>query len=336
MRPSLYFSPKMDPFIAHHLHGVSRTYALLIPMLPAGLRDAVGLAYLLMRIVDTLEDAPQLQDDDRRERLLAMDRRVAALANPTDDSINAEAASLSDGALGELAAERALMSQTNEVLRRLVALEPQLRSAACDCARAMIRGVLAMLERSRERGLAYPGNRDSAELREYCYYVAGVVGEMLCAMMAHHLRAPSLLRLRPLAVELGIGLQLVNILKDARRDSKGGRCYLPLNDEGDVAKGEVYRAVLAEARASLEKGIEFVLALPATARELRSFCGLPIAWGALTLERAEKSPAAAKIARSMIEWSINHFMSLASDDQALRRWFGELLKGKAGTQPALV
>lgn len=322
----------MDPFVAQHLAGVSRTYALLIPMLPAALRDAVGLAYLLMRIVDTLEDAAQLADGERRARLLQLDQQVAAIG--CGQPCPPPSAAAPGRELGDIAAERALMRETATVLQRIAALEPPLRQASCDCARAMIGGVVSMLERSRQRGVAYPGNQSSAELRGYCYHVAGVVGVMLCAMMAHHLRSPALLRLTPLAIELGIGLQLVNILKDATRDSKGGRNYLPLNAEGDVAKSEVYRAVLAEARASLEKGIEFVLALPATARELRSFCGLPIAWGALTLNRAEITPATAKIARSVIEWSVGQFAQLACDDQALRRWFADLLHAQPKAAPA--
>jgi hypothetical protein len=84
--------------------------------------------------------------------------------------------------------------------------------------------------------------------------------------------------------------------------------------------------VLDEARQSLRRGSEFVLALPATARELRSFCGLPIAWGALTLARAERDASRARIGRGLIRSTIERFKALAGDDQALRGWFGRLLR----------
>ncbi len=42
------------------LQGVSRTFALTIPQLPGTLRHAVGNAYLLCRITDTVEDEPAL------------------------------------------------------------------------------------------------------------------------------------------------------------------------------------------------------------------------------------------------------------------------------------
>lgn len=315
----------MDAFIAKHLQGVSRTYAIVVPMLPEPLADAVGIAYLLMRIVDTLEDAPGLSAGERQacfeqlEGALGGDETaIAALTRP----------------LGESADERDLMSEAAGVFGRVQALEAEYRVAVCGCARAMSAGVCRLMERSAERGLAYPGVRDAAELREYCYYVAGVVGEMLCTMMAHYLRMPGLGRLGDVAVELGIGLQMVNILKDALKDSTQGRRYLPLTEGGDVAQTEVYKAVLHEARQSLQRGVEFVLALPAAAHELRSFCGLPIAWGAMTLARADQDTRAAKIGRGAIQSSIERFGELVADDQSLRQWLLSLLWPSRAALPA--
>jgi farnesyl-diphosphate farnesyltransferase len=193
----------------------------------------------------------------------------------------------------------------------------------------MITGVGELAERAAARGAPYPAIRDAGELREYCYYVAGVVGEMLCRMMAHFLRIPALTNLRELAVELGIGLQLVNILKDALKDSQQGRRYLPTPVGNEVSSAEIYRAVLNEARQSLQKGVEFVLALPAHAAGLRSFCGLPIAWGAMTLARAERDPERAKVGRGAIQSSIIRFGQLVGDDGALRRWLAGMLRVRA-------
>lgn len=307
----------MDAFLARHLHGVSRTYAILVPMLPGRLAEAVGVAYLLLRIVDTLEDAPELAPGERSRRLEQLQAALERAAPPPPEL---------SAPIGETEAERALMRDTPEVLARVAALEPAYREAVCACAAAMGAGVRRLLARSAARGLPYPAIRDAAELREYCYIVAGVVGEMLCAMMAGFLRLPALRRLRELAVELGIGLQLVNILKDALHDAQRGRRYLPLAADGAVAHAEITRAVLQEARCSLRRGIDFVLALPATARELRFFCGLPIAWGAMTLARAERAAGRAKIGRGAVRASIALFDRLAGDDAGLRRWLSGLLR----------
>lgn len=307
----------MDAFVTHHLKGVSRTYALLIPMLPAGFSDAVGLAYLLMRIVDTIEDAPTMPDELRRTCLRELDGILLRGEAASPPSLPKR--------LGELAAERELMTQSPDVLRRIAALDPQYAASARMCARQMIAGVQEMMDRAATRSMPYPAIQDAAEMRRYCYFVAGVVGEMLCEMMAHLLRQPGLLKLRELAVELGIGLQLVNILKDALKDSMHGRRYLPCTIEGQVSPREVYRLALAEARKSLQIGTEFVLALPATAWQLRSFCGLPIAWGAMTLARAEQDESTAKVGRGAIMASIERFTALARDDDGLRKWLSGLI-----------
>jgi farnesyl-diphosphate farnesyltransferase len=306
----------MDAFVARHLKGVSRTYAILIPMLPRELGEAVGLAYLLMRVVDTLEDAPQLSDQQRRE---CFERLEAALASGRVDETLTRP-------IGDIAAERELMGVVPQVVERVHALEPVHRDAICRCAGEMMGGVRGFLERSERRGVPYPAIRDAQELRSYCHYVAGVVGAMLCRMMAHYLKRPTLERLRDLAIELGIGLQLVNILKDALKDSRQGRRYLPTGSGGEISHAQVYGAVLNEARVSLQRGVEFVMALPASAAALRSFCGLPIAWGAMTLARAERDAGRAKIGRGAIRSSIDRFRKLATDDQALRRWFANLLR----------
>ncbi len=312
----------MDAFLSNHLHGVSRTYALLVPMLPRALAEPVALAYLLMRIVDTLEDDPLLPTAVRLERLesLAASLGRGPCAGPDVSDV-----------CGESPAETALMRDSAEVLRRIALLEPPLREPIHECAQAMIAGVTLLFRRAAVRDLPYPAIRDAGELREYCHYVAGVVGAMLCGMMAHYLQRPGLLRLRDLAIELGIGLQLVNILKDAMKDSRQGRRYLPRGERGSVAFAEIYRAVLGEARESLRRGADFVLALPPSARELRSFCGLPIAWGAMTLARADTNRAAAKIGRGAIRASIELFSRLAGDDLALRRWFEQMLTPPAAT-----
>ena len=50
-----------EAYQSHTLLHVSRTFALTIPQLPAGLREAVSTAYLLCRSADTIEDEPTLR-----------------------------------------------------------------------------------------------------------------------------------------------------------------------------------------------------------------------------------------------------------------------------------
>jgi 15-cis-phytoene synthase len=64
-----------------------------------------------------------------------------------------------------------------------------------------------------------------AELRHYCYHVASVVGLVMCPILG--LRDPAA---AAQAVDLGIAMQLTNILRDIREDLARGRLYLPAEE----------------------------------------------------------------------------------------------------------
>ncbi len=63
------------------------------------------------------------------------------------------------------------------------------------------------------------------ELEQYCYRVASTVG-LICAEVFRYRNAET----RQYAINLGIALQLTNILRDIKSDAKRGRIYLPLED----------------------------------------------------------------------------------------------------------
>lgn len=63
-----------------------------------------------------------------------------------------------------------------------------------------------------------------AELELYCYRVASVVGLLVMHVVGHAAGADSY------AIQLGIALQLTNILRDVGEDARRGRIYLPLED----------------------------------------------------------------------------------------------------------
>jgi phytoene synthase len=67
--------------------------------------------------------------------------------------------------------------------------------------------------------------RTFAELYEYCYRVASVVG--LTTIHIFGFTTPEAL---PLAEKCGIAFQLTNILRDVKEDAELGRAYLPAED----------------------------------------------------------------------------------------------------------
>ena len=105
--------------------------------------------------------------------------------------------------------------------------------------RALLAGARMDLERSRY------GRWD--DLRLYCERVAAAIGHICIEIFGY--RSPSA---RTYATDLGIALQLTNILRDLGTDARRGRIYLPLEDlarfgvaEADVLAGRRSPAMLS-------------------------------------------------------------------------------------------
>jgi phytoene synthase len=106
---------------------------------------------------------------------------------------------------------------------------------------------------------------DWNELREYCRLVAGAVGVACTAVYGPRDRV----RAFPLAEQLGLALQQINIMRDVAEDWRLGRVYLPQDEmarfgvaDDDVAEGRMtagWRGLMAHqgarARALLAEGM---------------------------------------------------------------------------------
>src|SRR5882757_8542792 len=199
---------------------VSRTFALTIPQLPLGLRTAVTCAYLLCRIADTIEDEPALSPP---ETLAFLQRFSALLVGRGDPALLAREI---EGRLTDrtLATERDLVSNMERVLAVMARLNEPQRAAIRRCVELMCHGMPRFQFSASLRGLAR-----SSDLDDYCYYVAGVVGEMLTDLFCDY--SPEIARHRPalsaIAASFAQGLQMTNILKDVWEDRSRGACWLP-------------------------------------------------------------------------------------------------------------
>ena len=73
-----------------------------------------------------------------------------------------------------------------------------------------------------EADLTKASYKDFEELRGYCYQVASVVG-LICLQIFGYQDAKA----KDYAIDLGLAMQLTNILRDVREDLEMGRVYLP-------------------------------------------------------------------------------------------------------------
>ena len=268
----------------------SRTFALSIPMLPQPLRAEVGIAYLLFRIADTFEDAVGWRAE---RRIHALAELGELLADPGAAEARAagwlagRAAIPHDGYLELLAAAP-----------RVLAAYASLRPAARDTVREHLGRTLAGMARFVDRGGEPAGLvlADLEELRDYCYVVAGIVGEMLTDLFLLGLPALEVAArdLRARARAFGEGLQLVNILKDSAVDRREGRCYLPAGVPRD--------AVVLLARRDLDRAAEYTQRLQdaRAPRGLVAFTALPVLLARQSLERVEERGEGAKLSRAEV------------------------------------
>ncbi len=123
-----------------------------------------------------------------------------------------------------LPAERELIINLARVIRVTRQLPLRQQAAIRRCVDAMCHGMHQFQRTASVRGLDTVADLDS-----YCYYVAGVVGEMLTELFCSH--SPDIEQHRAalsrLAPSFAQGLQMTNILKDVWEDRSRGACWLP-------------------------------------------------------------------------------------------------------------
>ncbi|MFN8710744.1 MAG: squalene/phytoene synthase family protein [Planctomyces sp.] len=218
-------------FIEEFLQGTSRTFALAIPLLVSIRRQQVGLSYLLFRVADSIEDAPET-DAFRKTALL----RSLKSCFETEDQEGQQglcaridhAPDLSGLWPDQSPTGRLLLEfpRLMEIFNKLpVTVSLAVRQALSTTTAGMINFINASAESPNQIQI-----QTVSDLKLYCYAVAGIVGELMTDLFVFH--HPSGLvvhqELRSLATGFGEFLQLINILKDTRFDAANGRVFIPV------------------------------------------------------------------------------------------------------------
>jgi farnesyl-diphosphate farnesyltransferase len=299
------------------LKPVSRSFYISIRLLPRALREPVALAYLLARTSDTIADSSAADVEKRIELLDRFARAIAGkdqaigeelgqlLVSQRDPSVRAGlAVSASAGlrreeSLGMTEGEKALLQSVEAILRALANLSPEDQRDVRELLAIITRGQRHDLTRWRNGVVALA---NAEELREYAYLVAGCVGEFwtrVCFRKVPSFTPRAEADMLELGTNYGRGLQLVNILRDAGSDLRAGRCYFPedelraanlsapdlLNVPADFLP--IYSRWIAEARAGLDAGLEYSIAI--NPPRVRVATVLPALIGVRTLSLIEES-----------------------------------------------
>jgi phytoene/squalene synthetase len=285
-------------FYQRHLDAVSRSFALCIPQLDRPFREQVALSYLLLRVLDTVEDAP-FSDKARQERQFEAFRnflRTPPSAAQVDAFVKAFPDRITQG-------ERALLADAYAFFEDAHGLPEEAKSAMFSAIDRMAEGMAAYARRPQPLRLV-----DLEDVTRYCCIVAGLVGELLTNLWAiGKPSAPPLV----LAYRFGVYLQKVNILKDQEEDEEAGRFLVPDR-----------RELLGSLRADAEGALAYLRSLPREERGYRVFCAWSLMLGAASLGQLDQPKQSHRAQTAKL---LARTAAIAQDDEALARLFAELL-----------
>jgi len=195
-----------------------------IRLLPGGRRRAMCAAYAFARRVDDIGDGTL----ERGEKLRLLDAQAEALA------------AIEPARVGFAPSDDPVMVALADASTRF----------------ALPAGALAELidgVRMDVEGVTY---ETFEELVPYCRRVAGAIGRACLAIFGLRDDTVSREDAETLADDLGIALQLTNILRDVREDAGNGRVYLPREDLRRVGLIDAEGAGAAEALAALGRATD--------------------------------------------------------------------------------
>ncbi|MGR9107425.1 MAG: phytoene/squalene synthase family protein [Gammaproteobacteria bacterium] len=315
------------------LEGVSRTFALTIPQLPDSIYPAVANAYLLCRIVDTIEDEVSLSAQKKRE---FCDRFIDVVKKVEEaEPFAAELFPLLS--TQTIPAEHELIRNVPRVISITHGFNDVQQKALATCVETMAGGMPQFQSMNLRNGL-----KTLQDMDHYCYFVAGCVGEMLTRLFCDYSSeiARHEQRLLELSVSFGQGLQMTNILKDIWDDRARAVCWLPQSifsrfgfdlarlspNHNSPAFCKGLEALIGIAHAHLEDALEYTLLIPKSEIGIRYFCLWALGMAVLTLRKIKnnldfRASGQVKISRRAVKSTVAMTRVAGGSDLALKFLF---------------
>ncbi|MFA8439400.1 squalene/phytoene synthase family protein [Pueribacillus sp. YX66] len=238
------------------LKKTSRTFFIPITFLKSKLKDTVASAYLCMRAIDEIEDHESLENETKQALLLSISE---LLKKPFD--------------------EQAYKKIIEPYHMKLPAVTNRLSDWLKLCPTDIVGKVKSATSEMAE-GMAKWAKRNwvirtKADLDDYTYYVAGLVGCMLSDLWQWHDNTETD---RELAIAFGRGLQAVNILRNQDEDDERGVSFMPEDwDRKDMFE---------YAENNLKKADRYMENIQDT--HIQMFCNIPLQLAHSTLQALKK------------------------------------------------
>jgi farnesyl-diphosphate farnesyltransferase len=323
---------------------VSRTFAITVDVLAEPMASYICVGYLLCRVPDTVEDAAHIPPAEQAALLESYGRVLDADAD-TDAGDFLDRVEEWLPAAEDRSADWEVVAETGRVLRAFEAHPEPAREAMRGPSREMVRGMADFVDRYADEGGLRLHTRE--ELREYCHYAAGTVGELVTNLVCRESVPDETERtLRANAESFGQLLQHVNVAKDVHDDLREeNNVYLPaeLLDAHDVPQSAVLapdhrdgaaavvRDVVDIARGFVDDAQAYLEALPERDGNRVAAWSIPFLLAVGTLRELEERPRDAltegsvKVSRAEVRTVIAAAVDQGAeiDLEALRRTVAE-------------
>jgi phytoene/squalene synthetase len=297
-------------FYQNHLDQVSRSFSFCIARLEPELRTQVSLSYLILRVLDSIEDARWDSDQSQRECFEGFDQFMQELPQEP----------IWKTWLQEIpktlpAGEQNLLADSRLLFQELHQLPVEVRGKIQTSVLNMSRGMRSFLElRESKNSLRL---KSLEEVNGYCFFVAGIVGELLTDLVG--LKNQGLGKSPKIyvqAIHFGLFLQKINLLKDQLTDEKEGRYLIPCRNE-----------LMASLRQNAKGAVEYLLAIPYEEKGFRLFCGWSLYLGLASIPWIQQSwilKILEKIPRALTTKLLTDIEAIIDDNAALARQFQDL------------
>lgn len=258
---------------------VSRSFALAIPLLDKNKKIKVEVQYLLARIIDTIEDSMHEVKD--KETLITGFINILKTAN-TENLENFKKVAISKTVNEN---DKILIENLDIVLKAFFNFPIEIKNMSISYLKEMGYGMIYYQDHI---------ITSFDDLNDYCYYVAGTVGLYLTELT----RLSDGLNLdKEKAKKLGIFLQKINIIKDAKMDYNEKRVFWPsslFDNENpapyfeDIAymdkSLEILNKMIENATNEFKSSIEYIMSIEKKAQGYRRFCLVSVLMGYETLK----------------------------------------------------
>jgi farnesyl-diphosphate farnesyltransferase len=265
---------------------VSRTFALNIECLEGDTYKAVLLGYLFFRIADTFEDNIY-QDENEKIESLESFAEIFKGNKPKKDRLNLYEPLRFKWQ--EKSAEKELLENGPKVLGCYFDLPAVYRDIMDPLVMKTSLGMAGFQKRKLQQQHDIFQLKNLADLEDYCYYVAGLVGIMLTEIFCQLKELTKLkAKLEPYQVKFGLALQFTNIIKDYQKDIERGWSYIPTSVTEKLGlditqskkwslkhKKRVFQELLPNVMDYFEAAFNYIKILPVEKRPVRLFCIIP-------------------------------------------------------------